>query len=39
VAGKELGAFTYLFKPITRSKLLESIEAALATRDRSDHAE
>jgi DNA-binding response OmpR family regulator len=34
VTGKELGAFTYLFKPITRSKLLESIEAALAARDR-----
>jgi len=32
VAGKELGAFTFLFKPITRSKLIDSIEAALLAR-------
>ena len=32
VQGKELGAFTYLFKPVTRSRLIEAIEAALAAR-------
>lgn len=34
IESQELGAFTYLFKPVTRSKLLESIEAALAARSR-----
>lgn len=34
VEGKELGAYNYLFKPVTRSKLLESIEAALSARSR-----
>lgn len=32
VLGKELGAFTYLFKPVTRSRLIEAIESALAAR-------
>jgi DNA-binding response OmpR family regulator len=32
VLGKELGASTYLFKPIARTKLIDCIEAALATR-------
>jgi two-component system OmpR family response regulator len=32
VLGKELGAFTYLFKPIARTRLIECIEAALAVR-------
>jgi two-component system OmpR family response regulator len=30
--GKELGAFTYLFKPVARTRLIECIEAALAVR-------
>jgi DNA-binding response OmpR family regulator len=32
VLGKELGAFTYLFKPIARTRLIECIESALAVR-------
>lgn len=32
--GQDAGAFTYLFKPITRSKLLEAVEAAFDARFR-----
>jgi two-component system OmpR family response regulator len=35
--GKKAGAFTYLFKPVTRSKLLQAVEAALEARFKREH--
>jgi two-component system, OmpR family, response regulator len=33
-AGLEAGAFTYLVKPVSREKLIETVKAALASRGR-----
>ncbi|MBM4422923.1 MAG: response regulator [Chloroflexi bacterium] len=36
VAGREAGAFTYIFKPVTRGKLLDAIESAMIYRSQQE---